>query len=205
MVLKLTMTATLKEINAKLYTDAVFKGILASLEDGALTFFYIATSIMADHVDTGMAISSYTGLAKYLNAEITGLNKRWIYDPPKKYKPPGAAEMPKLPESGAQLSAKETELFIIDIQRKMARFNFYTDVWHYKLNDPVWESISKARDAMFDQMRYDLSKFPEIDRFMIKYHYRTLDSGSILREKVNARRQFTGGKNRYKRYGPLED
>lgn len=196
MVLRVSLDMVLQEFDADLYTDALYNDMVSIIEDGAYIFFMTATLVMDSHVDTGMAISAYTGLAAYLHQTIDGLSHRNVYKPPKKYKPPGAVEMLKLPESGAFLSSKQGELFKMDISRRMVRFDFYTDVWHYKLMDPHWKSIQQANDAMLLFVSQQLSRVPAIDKYMTRYYYRTTNDGSTIREKVRARKQRTTRRRR---------
>lgn len=196
MVLRVSLDMVLQEFEADLYTDALYNDMMSIMEDGAYIFFMTATLIMENHVDTGMAISAYTGLAAYLHQTIDGLSLRNTYKPPKKYKPPGAAEMLKLPESGAFLSSKQGELFKMDISKRMVRFDFYTDVWHYKLMDPQWKSIQAANDAMLLFVSQQLARVPAIDKYMTRYYYRTTNDGSTITEKVRARKQRTTRRRR---------
>lgn len=195
-MLKVTFDATLLASDPKATEDAIFAELLAMIEQGALIFFLVATDLV--HIDTGMSIGSYLGLAAYLGEEIDRLREKTVYDPVKIYNPPGGVRMDKLPESGAALSTPSNQLFIIDRGRARVRFRFNTDVYQYKLHDPQWRSIPEASAQMLAFLGNYKLDAGAIMGFRTKYNYRTTSQGSVVKTQTPVRRQKTNRRKKSK-------
>ena len=196
MVMKVTFDCMLRMIDEDAFNKLMFDQILNIMENGALVFFLTATNLV--HVDTGMAIGSYLGLAAYLGETIDQLDTRNVYDPTKIYDPPGGPKMKKLPQSGAKLSAKRKELFEIDRVARKVRFNFYTGVWHYQLLDPQWGSMDAGNEAMLAYIAAQKLRVPDVDAYTTKYTWRTTAQGGLSRTVTPVRRQKTSRNRRKK-------
>ena len=169
-MLEISMSAAISEFDAKHYMGNAQDSLRDEMIYAAREFYLAATPRV--HVDTGMALGSYTAFAKLVRQRLD-LSKRRIYRKPKTYIHNYAAKMPKLPETGAALSSKYSEILVNVGNRNNPKFdfNFYTGVWHYREWDingfknlpyPPWQSFQAGEDAFLKAMITSADRMPPI-------------------------------------------
>lgn len=185
-MLKIDLDMQIPVPDAEAFTEAVVQKLMYSMIEGARQFFINAVPLV--HIDTGMSLGSFIGLATFLDEQIDRLNERITYSPPKKYIDP-PPEL-KLPETGALLGSKPDELFEIDYARARVRFKFHTSVWQFEHYEG-WGSIEAGIAAMNAYLANNVPRLPNINKFVTRYNYRTTQDGRVRRSIERVRRQRT--------------
>ena len=145
------------QLDSDAYTKALDGAIIDQMYESARAF--LRATLARIPQDTSMAAGSFLNLGKAIN-EIVPLHPKSFG---KKYYP---GRLPKTPETGARLSAREEEIFVS--RGHVHSFEFFSAVRHLKLLDPTRWHATEAGIAAFlaDFNRNIGSKIPPIDKFI---------------------------------------